>query len=133
MRTTWPGVPQELRDAATPLLEKHRKLLPDWVRVLTIRYDSEMTDAYAAVVSEPEQKRVTLTLSGSWASQDAWEREVTVIHELMHTRLAPIERAFEQIVGLGPKRTHKHAEQLIDAALEEVVSDLTHTIVGEAA
>lgn len=131
MRTTWGGVPKELKEAATPLLAEHKRLLPSWVRVLDIKFDDDMTDCYACVQSELTGGSVTLTFGGGWLKSDEQHREWVVIHELAHTQLAPIERAWEQAMEALPKKMRALVDKLFEDALEESVSGLAHALAKE--
>ena len=131
MRTTWTGVPKELRDAATPLLHAHKRLLPSWVRLLDVRFDDSMSDAFAAMESEQTYHRATLTFGGGWLTSDEQQREWVVIHEIAHTQLAPLERAWEAMTSALPKKMRTVADRMFDDALEEAVSGLAYALVKE--
>lgn len=131
MRTTWTGVPKELREAATPLLTAHARLVPGWCKLLTIRYDDDMADANANVSSEQIYGRVTLTFGPGWLNLDEAEREWTFVHELYHTQLSPLERAMEEWLTQLPAKMRKVAEARFDGALEEAVSGLAYALVKE--
>lgn len=131
MRTTWSGVPDELRQAASPLIERYALVLPDWVRLLRVRYNDEDAENYAVVTSEPTYRRITLTLGIAWLSGDPEEREWLIAHELAHPHYARLEQAWEELMEDLPKRARASAARRFDAALEEAVSGLAHVFVGE--
>lgn len=132
MRTTWVGVPQDLRDAATPLLATHKRLLPSWVKLFELRYDDAMADANACVVSDQNYSRVTLTFGSGWLNCDKEEREWVLVHEVVHAQLAPLERALESVMVALPKRLRQVCEKLYEDALEESVSGLAYALVKES-
>lgn len=132
MRTTWTGVPKELRDAATPLLAAHARLVPGWVKLLGVRYDDDMADAVACIQSEQIYGRCTLTFGPAWLNCDEAEREWTVVHELLHSQLSPLERALEEWLVQLPAKMRKVAEARFDGALEEAVSGLAYALVKES-
>lgn len=131
MRTTWVGVPRELRDAATPLLKKYDNLMPTWVRDLEVVFDEEMDDAHATVLSDQVYGRVKLSFGSGWLTCDERKREWVVAHELSHTQLAPLERAWEEMMEGLPKRMRLVAERRFENALEESVSGLAYALVKE--
>lgn len=130
MRTTWTGVPKELRETATPLLLAHARLVPGWCKLLTIRYDDDLADV-ASVSSEQIYGRCTLIFGASWLNLDEAEREWTVVHELLHSQLSPMERAMEEWLSALPLKMRKVAETRFDGALEEAVSGLAYALVRE--
>ena len=131
MRTTWTGMPKDLKDAATPLLSKHGSILPGWVKLLTIRYDDDMVGANATIASEQIYGRCTLTFGAGWLNLDAAEREWTVVHELLHPQLAPLERALEEWLGALPLKMRAVADTRFEGAIEEAVSGLAYVLVRE--
>ena len=131
MRTTWVGVPQDLRDAATPLLHEHKRLVPGWVKFLSMKYDDNLADEYANACSEQNYGRASLTFGPGWLNLDSTEREWVVVHELGHIALAPLERAIEQVLEGLPKRLKQLCEKLYEDALEESVSGLAYALVKE--
>lgn len=124
-------MPKEVRDQAAPLLATYGWLLPSWAKLLAIGYSSEMMESYAEVSSEPSQHRVTLTFGGGWLDCDGTEREWVVVHELVHTRLASLERAWDQMATALPKKMQPVAEKIFEDALEEAVSGLAYALVKE--
>lgn len=130
MRTTWTGVPKELRDAATTVLDRYRWLIPSWVRLLSVNSQAEL-DARAQVESVMAYHRVNLTLGGQLLDCDEHEREWTMVHEITHTQLAPMERMWESVLEMIPKKMRPVADQMFDAALEESVSGLAYALVKE--
>lgn len=132
MRTTWTGVPEDLRAAVMPLLQEHRRLLPGWVKLLGVKYDEDMTDAYASAASEQNYGRATLTFGSGWLNLDAAEREWVVVHELGHVIVAPLERAIEEIIAGLPKKLGAMCQARYESALEESVSCLAYALVPEA-
>lgn len=133
MRTTWTGVPKELRDAATPLLHKYAHVLPGWVRLLEVTFDHEMTDDFAQVESEPSYQRVKLVFGGAWLDCDQEKRDWMVRHELAHTVLSPLEPVFESFLLALPKRLRPVFEKQYEEALEASVSGLAYALVKEVA
>lgn len=131
MRTTWTGVPKEVKEAASPLLEKYRHVMPGWVRLLEVSFDDEMADEFAQVESDPRYHRVKLYFGGGWLNCDQEKRDWLVRHELSHTQFAPIERVFESMMLVVPKRVQKAFEKLYEEALEESVSGLAYALVKE--
>lgn len=131
MRTTWTGVPDDLRQTATPLVDAHKRLLPGWVQRFHIRYSEDMTDAYAEISSEQDYGRVTLTFGSGWLNSDAPDRDWTIRHELSHPLLAPLERVFESVLLALPKNARAAWEKDYGHALEESVSNIAYALVKE--
>lgn len=125
-------MPKDLRDAATPLLDAHRRMLPGWVKRFTLKYDEDLADAYATATSEQNYGRATLTFGSGWLNLDAAEREWVVVHELAHVLVSPLERAIEEVMVGLPKRLRQVCEARYDGALEEAVSCIAYALVPEA-
>ena len=133
MRTTWNGVPKEVKDAAAPWLQKYAHVFPAWVRLVEITFDDEMAEAFAEVQSEPSYHRVKLFFGGGGLNCDEEKRDWLVRHELSHTQYAPLERVFESMMLALPKRMRPVFEKLYEEALEESVSGLAYALVKEGA
>ena len=124
-------MPKDLKDAAVPLLHKHGRMIPGWVKLFGVRYDDMMADAHACILSEQNYYRATLTFGPGWMNCDSEEREWVVVHELCHTMLSPVERAWEEWFATLPKKMKAVADRRFEDALEEAVSGLAHMIVGQ--
>lgn len=133
MRTTWTGVPDELRSTASQLLDRHERLVPGWVKLLAVRYNSELVDCYADVSVEQSQNRAVLTFAGGFLDCDEQEREWVVVHEIMHMRLSPLEKAWDAMMDALPKKMRAVADKLFEEAIEEAVSGLAYALVKEDA
>lgn len=129
MRATWAGVPQEIKDTAGPLLDKYAYLLPPWVRLLSVTYRADL-EAFAEIESVTQYQRVNLTFGGQFL--EAEDREWVVVHELVHTLLAPLERMWDEVEPLLTKRNRGTADRMFENALEESVSGLAHAIRRDA-
>jgi hypothetical protein len=123
-------VPKELKDAAAPVLERYRWLVPKWVRLMSVTSKAEL-DARAEVESVMAYHRANLTLGGQLLDCDEHEREWVLVHEITHTQLAPIERMWDAVIEMIPKKMRPAAERMFDDALEESVSGLAYALVKE--
>ena len=131
MRTTWTGVPKEVRDAGAPLLAKYGHVLPGWVRLLEVTFDDAMTESFAEFESEPNYHRAKLILGGGWLNCDQEKRDWLMRHELSHAQFAPIDAAFEYVLLALSKRMRVVVEKMYNDAVEEAVSGLAYALVKD--
>ena len=53
----------------------------------------------------------------------------TLLHELLHVALAPIEQSHLRVVELTPKKLRKHADELFSDGIEQTVEQLTRALL----
>lgn len=53
----------------------------------------------------------------------------TLLHELLHVALAPIEQSHLRVVELTPRKLRKHADELFSDGIEQTVEQLTRALL----
>lgn len=94
MTITWHrSLPPEIEAEVRPLVDRYAYLIPGWMRELTVRYAVDTPDgSYVADINiQPEYRQATLRLVPKWRDCDAAFKEQTIIHELIHLSLAPMD------------------------------------------
>ena len=53
----------------------------------------------------------------------------TLLHELLHVALAPIEQSHLRVIELTPRKLRKHADELFSDGIEQTVEQLTRALL----
>lgn len=136
---SWGYLPPEVRQAVRPLVIRHLWLLPDWCRRLQVRYEQTMNhegdEGPAAHFSALSEYRFgELVLHGGFLDENPRERELTVIHELLHCPTAPLASEHEQAIErlFEGSRAPKYEATLQEnwrRVYEGCVQDLAYSIM----
>ena len=120
------SVPSEVKDILLPILKKWFVILPTWCQDYEVRYIGEGEDLCTALTNFRNRWSV-LTVTGKWVAAHEEDREVGVIHELIHVNLEPLSAATRKLVGdLTPKDTpvRELADTMYSDGLEGSTEDL---------
>ena len=121
MRIRYRELPEGLDAEIRQLVTTWRHLLPGWVDTLTISYDDTDSDNYAGASAMFDQRTAHIVIYPLFWSLDQRGREVTLIHEIGHVLMAPLDQCVETITQQRPKRAL--AEKLWSDAAEGFVND----------
>lgn len=119
-------VPPEIREIAEEHLKAWWLLLPTWCQEFRVNFDPENKKTLSIGVNFPGRWAV-LHLTPRWLQEIPKEREVGIIHELIHVNLEPISTATNRILGdLTEKGTplRELADSIITDGLEGSTEDL---------
>ena len=84
-------VPNEIREAINPHVDKWLPALPRWVANVTVVFVPEDEDSSLSTVVRPEYRSLTLRVHPGWLNhRERDNRSADVLHEFLH---APLEMA----------------------------------------
>ncbi len=133
-RIVWNAdTPAEIFDAAEPLVEKWRHLLPPWCSMVYMMYSLEDQNGASAVITAcPEYRWVRIALCPPFLADE--DREATIVHELLEAALSPMrsfaEDLLERVIKPEAPIFHGWAENQLTNAAEGVIQDLTRSLLG---
>jgi hypothetical protein len=130
VRTT--SLPPELADSFERLWARWAWLVPTWVHRVIVRYTAESTPAVARVHPNLEYRWAEFEILPRFIDADETERDRTLIHEILHLNLAPMQRWGETQIQHAEERGDRALAALIREtfrqAVEETVTDLTRAV-----
>lgn len=99
MRLTF-GCKPDLRRAIEPLIKKHAHLVPSWCHVLHCNFSTEGAEegVVASITPMTEYRKAYLYVHAGFLTDDAEEREHSIVHELLHLQVAPLESLVSQLI-----------------------------------
>jgi hypothetical protein len=130
----WGTMPREVRKVAEPLFKKNLHLLPGWCRALFIRYgdapkDQDRVVAYIEV--DAEYLQASITLCRRFLDDTDVNRERTVIHELLHVSMRPLQDWVEHFMSIyvADEEQDKWRDNFNHKAIESVIQNLMFSLV----
>ncbi len=123
-------LPHEFAAEAALLVEKWQKILPSWVRRVTVCYDRTVS-AQAMVGISEVYGYVNLTLGDGWAECD--HREAVIVHEFCHCYTIPISRIaremMEDFFPDGPTSGTRMFDRVVQEANERCTCEMESLIL----
>ncbi len=124
------NIRKDLREPLEAVINKYRILLPVWLQKLVVNmWDTPNDGEVANVHTMHEYRTATLNTNASWLSQSDYERELTIIHELLHICLDPMDvypqNVFDQLLEHDAPNYHATVKDEYRAKVEGVVQDMT--------
>jgi len=133
MRVRYRELPDALDAEIRKVVAEWRPFLPGWVDTLVISYDDKDPNSYASATAMWDQRSAEIAFHPMFWSMDARGRAVTMLHEIGHVLMAPLDQCVETIITQKPKRAL--AERLWSDASEGYVNDFAalawHTHRGD--
>lgn len=91
LQINYENFPDELLTPLEIIINRHLGILPDWCRLLTILWDTEMPNTELASMNFDYAYRwATLRVGSAWVERNAADREQDILHEFFHVQLAPL-------------------------------------------
>jgi hypothetical protein len=134
VKLIWREMPKEVRRIVEPLVKKHLHLLPPWCIQLSIKYGETKDDierAVAYIEVEPQYLQARLTICRLYLEQDDYNRESTIVHELLHVAIAPIQSFMEHLMKIYVAEESEVAtwrDNFNTEVIEGVVQSLMHSL-----
>lgn len=128
-----PAIPPEIRGAVEPILTRHLHQLPRWVLEVWVTFKTQSeTGDLASMNTLPEYRRANLTLFPGFLTDNAREREDTIVHEFLHVHIQPMSSAFHALAEVcgASEDAKKLAREAWRVAMEGAVSDLAAILVA---
>jgi hypothetical protein len=122
-------VNDEQRAFIKPLWADVSRFLPTWVQSVSIRFDPNCDDL-ANISVRPEYRTASIRIGSAWFSEEAAERRVTLLHEVLHAYVEELAVVFRDLLGAcEPKEPlRKWAEEQWRRAEEGAVCDLSRRL-----
>jgi hypothetical protein len=130
MKPYWQGgVPDEVRGALEPILERWSGFLPTWCQEFRVDWAPGEEDL-ATVTIHWSNRWAVLKVTPAWLSEDGRTREIAVVHELLHVFLEPLVMAGEHVFQSLPEEGGlvKLAAKVLKDGREGAVEDLAQAL-----
>ena len=122
----WRRVPSEVRAAAAEPIEELLPLVPWYVRRLIVDYDGEEAEAWASIETDLNNREATLAIHGKWLSQGYRDRVHTLLHEVVHIWLEPLDEVLLDLYRvLEPDES---AGRFLSAQRERIIERMVEDI-----
>ncbi len=122
MRVRYRELPDALDAEIRKVVAEWRSFLPGWVDTLTVSYDDTDANSYASATAWWDQRSAGIAFHPMFWSLDARGRALTLLHEIGHVLMAPLDQCVETIIAERPRKAL--AERLWSDASEGYVNDL---------
>lgn len=130
-RIEWEGdFPADLRAIVEPVFAPLEKLLPTWCQTVVLRNVPNL-DSTLKVEISLRNRWVLVRVGPSWYAVSVIERQNSMMHELVHALLEPLNWAMKRILeaqeleGVG----HALAERTLEDGLEQAVEDTARSFL----
>lgn len=134
-----PEVPLEITRAVQPVVERWLHLLPRWMQVLVVTWDSRPStkeDSPAEMSVRIDYRVSYLTIFGNWLDQDDPERNRVIRHEFLHSAVGPYRNAaldgintLAKLADLnGDSALYQHITEDLRTGLEQTIVDLEEIV-----
>lgn len=128
----WHEMPREVREVVEPLIEQYEYLLPSWLRSLSISYgDSKVEGSVAEILTDTAYLQAKLKLTKNFLDDTVLNRERTIVHELLHVTITPVQDWMryivqQYVVEQDVEQILKHFDEQI---IESVVQNLMYSLL----
>jgi hypothetical protein len=129
-----PGMPDEVRIAVAPHVERWAFLAPAWCRYINVVWGDEETSNALSVTAHYEYRRATLYIHPNFLTCPD-RREENIVHELSHLLTEPMYNTMRDLkAALVDKvpELQAWATEAIRYAVESTTCDLTDTLMRAA-
>lgn len=128
---TDPALPEEIREAVEPDLQELLHLIPTWCNSLHLAYDPD-EDAHASMSASEETRDAKLKIGAHYLTQSPRQRTLTLLHEIAHIHMAPMEDLVESLKKLADLEgaPAKFLETQCEATIERVAEDLANGFIA---
>lgn len=120
MNVVYVGIPEVLDGEILGLVSRWGDFLPRWVDTLTVIYDDTQPNI-ASADGVFEQRVAKLWIHPQFWSLDKRSRDITILHEIAHILMAPLDQCVDTIIKFRPENAL--AEKLYSDAVEGYVND----------
>lgn len=130
VRVIWAKwMPDEIRNALEPIVNKHLSKLPDWCRTLNVSHSSDNTRSMS-VETAYRYRRCNMWVHNDWLMLSKISREEAVVHEFSHGILAPISEFTKRLIDTLKSQDLDELfisvlESEFEEAMEATTQDLT--------
>lgn len=133
MTVLWDVMPPEVRKAAEKYVKKHSDLVPTWCHCLTLMYEVEGDEnAVAACCAEFHYRQATIRLFPSFLDETEADRELTIVHELLHIPLDPLVSYARSVAErISDEHIRAHVLDELTCRMEGTVVDLSFAITAK--
>lgn len=128
-----PTMPDEIRKAVSPLVEKWAWLAPSWVRTLDVSNETE-GDYYARVTTNFDYRRASIFVAPQWLEESNEEREHYLVHEFCHLFQSPLVNWIQRLIDRLAQEGTPFAQELHDRLAEHcegTTTDLARALLEE--
>lgn len=129
-----PTMPDEIRKAVSPLVEKWAWLAPSWVRSLCVSNDAA-GEHIARVESQVRYRRASVFVSPHWLEEGDEEREHYLVHELCHLFQSPlvdwVSRVIDRLADEGSQLAQELHDRLAEHC-EGTTTDLARALLEKS-
>ena len=126
-------VPDEIREAINPHVEKWLPALPRWVAQVLVVFVPNEEDASLSTGVRPEYRCVTLRVHPDWLNhRERDSRSADVLHEFLHAPLEMARDVFHNTIHAVVDDTdplHSFVREEYRKALESGVNDLEDIVL----
>lgn len=122
MRVRYRELPDALDAEIRRTVTEWRSFMPGWVDTLIVSYDDTDMTSYASTEAWWDQRSAKIAFHPMFWSLDARDRALTLLHEIGHVLMAPLDQCVDTILTQRPCKAL--AEKLWSDACEGYVNDL---------
>ncbi len=116
--------PDDVRGIVNPVLQDWIHLIPGWVRILYVRFESDGGKTTASIHMSYENRWATLKVRPDWLEDTPKERARDLVHEIAHLHTQPMNVVFMDVIQGLDKQFKDFAYERWKEAWEGTVEDL---------
>lgn len=124
-------MPDEVRSAVLQSIAPVLRCVPAWLRQMTVAWDDDDTEHNARISADHVYRRATVYVCPPFLRLDARDRELVMVHEIVHMHLdvmhAGVLATVHAVTEEGSD-LRSLAEQTVETAMESATEDLAHLI-----
>lgn len=129
-------VPQEIKKAALPIVERWAWLIPQWCLWLRVGNTTILPEngGYAMNTTREEYRFARIMLTPAWLEENDRDREFGIVHEILHIPIAPMHELMGTAMEKSDNEPYKAlVEEQWRKAMEGAVQDLAYALMDHAA
>jgi hypothetical protein len=122
--------PSEQRMIVSALIHQNMWLLPSWVEVIWVRFETPPQPSISARCAVNEEYRsIRFSICPEWLLSEPHIRESDVRHEFLHASTDPLHRVGRQLVAMiEDDKLRQWANEELRLAIERCTTDLEYAI-----
>ena len=128
-------VPQEIQDAALPIVERWAWLIPQWCLWLSVGNTTRASEdgGCATNTTREEYRFARIMLTPVWLEENDRDREFEIVHEILHIPIAPMHELMGAAMEKSDNEPYKAlVEEQWRKAMEGAVQDLAYALMNRA-